>query len=181
MAYPITGAPTSYNANLSDFCRADDAFPSTSGRETRRSSQTIRSSTYAPTTFDISCWDASAAQQHPQLLKQLVIGYDNPALYNAGGQAGGPGLFLHAREALPIGTINRNNNIYYGIRASSFSCPTGYSGELCVNPGSGQSADGKWRNIYPEPNSTTSTSNHPPEVPPLERDFPSPIPAAARL
>jgi hypothetical protein len=59
-----------------------------------------------------------------------VVGYDNPATYPLGGQAGGPGLFYMTD---PIGTINRSNNTYFGI-GHGFTCPTGYSNETCVNP-----------------------------------------------
>jgi hypothetical protein len=70
----------------------------------------------------------------------IVVGYDNPATYSLGGQQGGPGLW-YFQEPAPsgsksgqvIGTINRGNNIYYGI-GHGFTCPTGFSNEKCVNP-----------------------------------------------
>ena len=64
----------------------------------------------------------------------------NPATYPLGSQQGGPGAW-YFQEAAPsgstsgtvIGTINRSNNIYYGI-GHGFTCPTGYANEKCVTP-----------------------------------------------
>jgi hypothetical protein len=132
MHYPITGTPNTYNAHLSDFCRANDALPMDfrQGNTALIANNTIIS--YAPTTFDISCWDPSCSNSTLNMYNNIIIGYDNPALYNAGGQVGGPGLFYYQE---PIGNVNRSNNIYYGIRPTAFSCPTGYSAEVCVSPG----------------------------------------------
>jgi hypothetical protein len=132
MHYPITGTPNTYNAHLSDFCRANDALPMDfrQGNTALIANNTIIS--YAPTTFDISCWDPSCSNSTLNIYNNIIIGYDNPALYNAGGQVGGPGLFYYQE---PIGNVNRSNNIYYGIRPTAFSCPTGYSAEVCVSPG----------------------------------------------
>jgi hypothetical protein len=132
MAYPITGVPTAYNANLGDFCRANDAVPIDFRQFTTALIANNTVVSYAPTTFDISCWDTSCANSTLNFFNNIVVGYDNPALYNAGGQPGGPGLFYFQET---IGNINRSNNIYYGMRPTSFSCPTGYTAEVCVSPG----------------------------------------------
>jgi hypothetical protein len=130
MAYPITGTPSAFNANLSDFCRANDALPVDfrQGGTVLMANNTVVS--YAPTTFDLACWDADCSNSTLNFFNNIVVGYDNPALYNAGGQVGGPGLFYFQE---PIGTINRSNNIYYGI-GHGFTCPTGYTNETCVSP-----------------------------------------------
>jgi len=148
MSQPITGTPSTYNANLADFCRANDTLPF----DFRQASKvTIASNTivsYSPTIFDISCWDAPGQGGNNNgcgsavlnFYDNIVIGYDNPATYSLGGQQGGPGLW-YFQEAAPsgstsgqvIGTINRSNNIYYGI-GHNFACPTGYSNEKCVTP-----------------------------------------------
>jgi Putative Ig domain len=148
MSAPITGAPSTYNANLADFCRANDTLPF----DFRQASKvTIANNTivsYSPTIFDISCWDAPGQGGNNNgcgsavlnFYDNIVIGYDNPATYSLGGQQGGPGLW-YFQEAAPsgsasgqvIGTINRSNNIYYGI-GHNFACPTGYSNEKCVTP-----------------------------------------------
>jgi hypothetical protein len=139
MAYPITGTPSTYNTNLSDFCRAQDAIPFDFRQNTQVliANNTIVS--YAPTTFDIACWDAPGFGGNNNgcggavlnMFDNIVIGYDNPATYNGGGQVGGPGLFYFQSS---IGTMNRHNNIFYGI-GHGFTCPTGYTGEECVSPG----------------------------------------------
>ncbi|WP_433966274.1 hypothetical protein [Tunturiibacter gelidiferens] len=149
LSAPITGAPSTYNANLADFCRADDTFPF----DFRQNSQfTISNNTivtYSPTIFDISCWDAPGVQGANgngcggatlNFHDNIVVGYDNPATYNLGGQQGGPGAW-YFQEPAPsgstsgtvIGTINRSNNIYYGM-GHGFTCPTGYASEKCVTP-----------------------------------------------
>jgi hypothetical protein len=148
MAYPITGTISTYNTNLADFCRAEDTLPF----DFRQNSTiTIANNTvvsYSPTIFDISCWDSPGQGGNNNgcggatlnFFDNIVIGYDNPATYNLGGLQGGPGLWYY-QEPAPngstsgqvIGTINRSNNIYYGI-GHGFTCPTGYANEKCVTP-----------------------------------------------
>jgi hypothetical protein len=131
MGYPIPGTPSNFNVNLADFCRAGDAVPFDfrQGGTLLFANNTIV--TYAPTTFDIACWDASCSTSTLNFFDNIVVGYDNPVTYSNGGQAGGPGLFYFQS---PIGIINRNDNIYYGI-GHGFTCPTGFTGETCVSPG----------------------------------------------
>ena len=148
MSQPINGAPSTYNAHLADFCRAGDTLPFDfrQGSKFTIANNTIVS--YSPTIFDISCWDAPGQGGNNggcgsavlNFYDNIVIGYDNPATYPLGSQQGGPGLW-YFQEAAPggstsgqvIGTINRSNNIYYGI-GHNFACPTGYSNEKCVTP-----------------------------------------------
>ena len=94
--------------------------------------------TYAPTTFDMECWDAPGAggsntgcgNSAFTFENNIVLGYDNPNTYALGGQPGGPALFYFAE---PIGNVVRSNNVYHGI-GHGFSCPTGFNAEHCVDP-----------------------------------------------
>ncbi len=123
MSEPLPGAPSTYNANLADFCRAEDAvsFDLRNGTQTLFNNNTIL--TYAPTTFDIQCWDSnSCANSTLTMTNNIVRGYDNPSTYNLGGQGGGPGGFCGAGcngSTVPLGTIIRSNNLYFGLRG----CP----------------------------------------------------------
>jgi hypothetical protein len=131
MGSPIPGTPSNFNVRLADFCRAQDAIPIDfrQGGTLLFANNTVV--TYAPTTFDIACWDASCSNSTLNFFDNIVVGYDNPATYSNGGQVGGPGLFYFQS---PIGIINRKNNIYSGI-GHGFTCPTGFTGEKCVSPG----------------------------------------------
>jgi hypothetical protein len=86
--------------------------------------------TYAPTTFDIECWDQSGCSASVFTFENnIVLGYDNPSTYNLGGKPGGPGGFYYQQ---PIGHVIRRNNLYHGIRG--VGCPIGYPNERCGNP-----------------------------------------------
>jgi Putative Ig domain len=141
MSQPIPGTPSTYNANLTDFCRSGDNLPI----DFRQGGTALIANntfiTYAPTTIDTQCWDApgagspgdtgaGCANSSLTFENNIVIGYDNPTTYNEGGQQGGPGMF-YSRD--PIGTIVRKNNLYYGI-GHGFTCPTGFAGEICQDP-----------------------------------------------
>jgi hypothetical protein len=126
MSAPLDGQPASYNANLGDFCRAQDAIPfdfRQGGTATVTNNTII---TYAPTTFDIACWDSSCSASTLTASNNIVLGYDNPATYNLGGKPGGPGLFYFQEQ---IGTVNRTNNVYFGVRGCS---PV--ANEQCADP-----------------------------------------------
>jgi hypothetical protein len=127
MSAPIPGQPSTYNAHLGDFCRAEDALPFDfrQGGRVLFANNTII--TYAPTTFDIDCWDPSCSSSTLTFMNNIVLGYDNPKTYNLGGKPGGPGglFFQH-----PIGHVYRSNNIFYGLRDHRCSG----SNEKCVSP-----------------------------------------------
>jgi hypothetical protein len=139
LSEPFPGQPSTFNANLSDFCRANDAivFGFRDGGSLVMANNTIVS--YAPTTLDASCWGTYPDAQGVGTCNNstftfennVVVGYDNPGTYDLGGQAGGPGVFYYQE---PIGTVTRTNNLYYGFRATSFSCPTGFPNERCADP-----------------------------------------------
>jgi hypothetical protein len=127
MSAPMDGQPASYNANLGDFCRAQDAIPFNmrQGGTATLTNNTII--TYEPTTFDVNCWDPSCSASILTASNNIVLGYDNPATYNLGGKPGGPGLFYYQAS---IGTVNRTNNVYFGVRG----CSTGIATEQCADP-----------------------------------------------
>jgi hypothetical protein len=127
MSAPIDGQPGSYNAHLGDFCRAEDAvsFNFRQGGTATLTNNTII--TYAPTTFDVACWDPSCSASRLTASNNIVLGYDNPVTYNLGGKIGGPGLFFFQQ---PIGTVTRANNVYFGVRG----CSTGIATEQCADP-----------------------------------------------
>ena len=131
LSEPMTGAPTSYNANLSDFCRASDnmSFNFRQGGTALLANNTVAG--YQPTMYDINCWDASCTSSTLTFENNITFSYDNPAMYTRGGKEGGTGgLYFEA----VIGNIVRSNNIFYGMRPTSFSCPTGYPNEFCTDP-----------------------------------------------
>ena len=131
LSIPFPGAPTSFNTYLSDFCRASDnmSFNFRQSGTALLANNTIVG--YQPTSFDISCWDTSCSASTLTFENNITIGYDNPTTYNMGGQAGGVGG-LYFQEV--IGNVTRSNNIFYGMRSTSFSCPTGYPNEVCTDP-----------------------------------------------
>lgn len=129
MSAPIAGQPATYNAHLSDFCRALDAVPFNfrQGGTALIANNTFV--TYAPTTFDIGCWDDSCSNSTLTFKNNIVLAYDNPHTYNLGGKPDGPGGFYYQK---PIGHVNRSNNIYSGIRG--FRCGVGFQNEKCESP-----------------------------------------------
>ena len=130
LSAPMTGQPSTYNKNLSDFCRANDAlvFHFRQGGTLMMANNTIVS--YAPTTLDFDCDDTGGCSNSTFTFKNnIVLGYDNPGTYNLGGKPGGPGGFYFDHT---IGNIVRSNNIYYGIRGMRLQ--TLFSSERFVDP-----------------------------------------------
>jgi len=144
MTAPLPGAPSTYNANLSDFCRAQSAMSWNyfDGATLLMANNTMVS--YSPGYFVIGCNTASGCSHVVTTFQNnILLGYDNPTTYNQGAQAGGPAVYYcqdntnNSNEiscATQMGTWNRADNIYYGMRATNFTCPTGFPGETCVNP-----------------------------------------------
>jgi len=125
MSAPINGAPENYNAHLGDFCRANDAlsFNFQNGTQALFANNTIV--TYASTTFDMKCVPITSKGQSNcstavfTLKNNIVRGYRNPT-YDYGGNTG-PGGFCGARcndSTQNIGTINRDHNLFYGLRGT---------------------------------------------------------------
>lgn len=130
LSAPIAGAASKYNLHLADFCRANDAMALDFHQGGTAFVVNNTFVTYAPTTFDIACWDHSGCSASALTFENnIVLGYDNPGTYNLGGKPGGPGGFYYQE---PIGHVIRKNNLYYGIRG--VGCPIGYLNEKCGNP-----------------------------------------------
>lgn len=134
MSSPITGAPSTFNTNLYDYCRSNDdiSFNFRQGGTAVMANNTFVS--YAPATFDIQCVDESCSQSSLVFENNIVRGYDNPSTYDLGGQAGGPGGFCGAGcngSTGVLGTFTRNHNIYYGLRGSCIANTTwgGFPGQ----------------------------------------------------
>jgi hypothetical protein len=130
MSAPLPGAPATYNANLGDFCRAQDAvsFNLYNNQSVKFENNTVVS--YAPTTFDIGCWDPNGcSNSNVNFIGNIVMGYSNPTTYNMGGQVGGPGTYYY-QAAVPT---TRSYNLYYGLRDKSL-CTSGNPGESCNDP-----------------------------------------------
>ena len=130
MSAAFSGAPTSYNTYLSDFCRAGGdniAAGMGNGGTTLIAFNTITG--YAATTFDFSCSSNSGgtcATTNLIVNNNILLGYSNPG-YNAGQL---PGAFYINTGSE---TITRNNNLFFNQRNDG--CPaTGFAGELCTDP-----------------------------------------------
>jgi hypothetical protein len=111
MAAPLTGQPSTYNANLQDFCRANDTITFSLGNSgsTLIDHNTVIS--YAPTVFDVECGASGCANSTLTISNNIVLGYDNPATYT-GPSPGGPGAIFFS--AVPT-TVVRTNNDYFGM------------------------------------------------------------------
>jgi len=134
LSQPIAGTSSYYNQHLQDWCRSGDnvSFNFRQGGTALVANNTVVG--YEATSYDINCWDENIGGCTNSTLtfeNNLTLGYDDPLTYNIGGQAGGVGGIYFQN---PIGTVTRSNNLWYGMRASSFSCPTGYTGEACEDP-----------------------------------------------
>ena len=144
MSVALAGAPGTYNANLSDFCRAEStmSWNYRDGQTLLFANNTITG--YSPSTFVIGCSTVGGCPHVVETFQNnIIVGYDNPATYNMGGQSGGPaGIYCQDNTGGPnqvncatwMGTWNRTNNIWYGMNPGHFTCPTGYPGESCANP-----------------------------------------------
>jgi hypothetical protein len=129
MSAPINGAPITFNANLQDFCRAQDAvlINFNQGSKTNFLNNTIIS--YSPTTFDIACGEANCSNSTLVFKNNIVLGYENPSTFNLGGKPGGPGGLYYQNN---IGSTVRSNNMFLGIRG--IRCITLPRTERCDDP-----------------------------------------------
>ena len=126
MSKPIEGTPANFNAHLADFCRAQDAisFNYRDGGVVLFDNNTILS--YAPTTFDIQCWDKNCSASKLYFRNNIVVGVDNPSTYSLGGRKGGAGGFYFAGFN---GKTVREHNLFSGMR--NVSC---IATEICADP-----------------------------------------------
>ncbi len=134
MSAALPGAPATYNAYLSDFCRSGDAisFESYNGSTELIAGNSVAS--YSPTTIDMQCATLNGVQSCTNstytFADNIFRGYDNPGTYSEGGQAGGPGMYCGAScnsSTAAIGTINRANNLYSGFRGGCVANVNAYN------------------------------------------------------
>jgi hypothetical protein len=124
----ITGAPSTFNTNLSDFCRAAgdlNAVGLASGVTiTAANSTTVG---YAATMWDFSCIGTCTTASFT-FRNMLSLGYANTN-YNSGTA---PGLFFFG-TGTSSSNVTRDHNDFFGVRNTG--CPTtGFTGEVCTDP-----------------------------------------------
>lgn len=137
MAVAMTGAPSSYNAHLGDFCRSSDGSPFDFRHNTQILFANNTLVTYFPTLYDLQCWDdtafggtgAGCTNTSFIYKNNLNIAYSNPAASDYGGNSG-PGLWFF--ESTIAGIVD-SNNIYYNF-GHGFTCTGTYATDLCSNP-----------------------------------------------
>lgn len=123
MSVPLVGTPSTYNTNLSDFCRAGStmSWNYRDGESVDFLNNTIVS--YGPGFFVLGCSTIGGCPKSiTNVRNNIFAAYDNPGTYNMGGQAGGPsGIYCQDNvtggtgAACPIvGAINRSNNTWFG-------------------------------------------------------------------
>lgn len=114
-AFP--GQPSSYNANLHDFCRANDAIALGFYNNTSMTLSNNKIITTAPVTLDVACSDpTTCAGSSLTFTNNIVRAYTDPAAnYGDNGAPGGWCLPDCNHTTGPIGTITRTNNVYFGL------------------------------------------------------------------
>jgi hypothetical protein len=115
-AFP--GQPSTYNANLADFCRADDAIALDFYNGTTMTFDHNTIITTAPTTLDIQCVDPTGcANSSFTFSNNIVRAYSDPMEGGYGGDGAPGGWCLQGcnGSTLPLGTITRTNNTYFGL------------------------------------------------------------------
>lgn len=125
MGAAISGAPATFNAHLSNYCRASGDAIAT--RLLPTSVYTFDNNTFGnagSTGIDFQCNQADCTGAVVNLQNDTFIGWQK---YDTGTL---PGIFFMGTgvAASPFGT--RTNNVYYNMR----TCPTGFSNEVCTNP-----------------------------------------------
>jgi hypothetical protein len=112
LSAPMTGQPSTYNANLKDFCRALDTITPSMGPNGSFVMKNNTIISYSPTIIDLECGPAGCANSTFTFENNIVLGYDNPATYPLGGAVGGPGALFYNGFA---GSAVRSNNIFFGV------------------------------------------------------------------
>ena len=144
---PVGDTPAGFNANLGDFCRSGDAlsFNFQDGATGKFDHDTMI--TYAPTTFDEKCvplaGQTSCGSAVFSLTNNIVLAYADKPVLDYGGNTG-PGWFCGNGcndSTMPIGTINRDKNVYWGLRGAcqanqqtSGAAAGTSTNESCVDP-----------------------------------------------
>ena len=144
MSADMPGVPSGYNSHLGDFCRAYNGvgFGIHNGAQVTFANNTLVG--YAPTLFDPACTDATCESTVFTFSHNIVRGYDDPQTYGIGGKGGGPGLFCGYQcdnTSVPLGTFNRDHNLYYGTsndhqanQATGYATHETYTNELSIDP-----------------------------------------------
>jgi hypothetical protein len=129
MSAAISGAPSTYNQYLSNYCRA--AGDGIAANLTPGGALTFQNNTflgYSATMFDLGCGSTDCSASSIVFENNIVMGYSNPA-YNA---AQLPGLFYFDGALSAANFTARDHNMLFNVRNSG--CPsTGY-GESCADP-----------------------------------------------
>lgn len=117
LSAPFTGQPSSYNTNLQDFYRGNDAIALDFFNGTTMTLSNNIIVTTSPVTLDISCSDPSTcATSSLTFTNNIVRAYTDPAAnYGDNGAPGGWCLPDCNHTTGPIGTITRTNNLYFGL------------------------------------------------------------------
>jgi len=130
MSAPFTGAPSTFNQHLSDYCRASgDGLALILGDGETLRLQNDSFVGYSATLFDIGCSSASCPTASIVYENNLVRGYAS-ATYNGGQQ---PGAFYLGTGISASIFGSRDHDLFFGTRNDG--CPsTGYPDESCVDP-----------------------------------------------
>ncbi|MCU1253041.1 MAG: peptidase gametolysin [Edaphobacter sp.] len=140
MSAPLAGNAAGYNANLGDFCRAGStlSWNYRDGQTVDFSNNTIVS--YGPGLFTLGCsTPGGCLNAKTTFQKNVILGYDNPATYNLGGDVGGPsGIYCQDNtnpggpqqvDCKKMGVFTRTSNVIFGVK--SFTC---LATEKCADP-----------------------------------------------
>ncbi len=127
MSAAIGDVPSTFNASLSDFCRAGDQMGANfyAGASAADSVLDYEFNTfvgYESTTIDVQCSGASCPDVQYTFRNNLVVGYADPT-YDNGED---PGMFYN------VSPTAEDHNLFFDLR--SIQCPTGHTGEVCVDP-----------------------------------------------
>jgi hypothetical protein len=132
MSAAINGAPSTFNAHLSDFCRA--AGDQETFSLMHASTLTLQNDTfvgYGATMLDLGCRDSSCNSSGPAIVMQnvLALGYSE-ASYNSGLT---PGIINYSGGLSSSNITTRNHNLFFNLRNTG--CPsTGFPNEVCSDP-----------------------------------------------
>lgn len=126
MSAPIAGAPASYNANLSLFCRAAGDGIALSMKPTGTYTFQYNSFVgYGSTSFDLNCSAADCTGAKLIFQDNLNLGYVN----TTDGKL--PGLFYYGAGVNDSIWV-RDHNVFFGFRSTP--CPSAYPNESCDSP-----------------------------------------------
>lgn len=139
---PFAGTPDGYNKYLSDFCRANGtAVVITQSSHTRYfidGNDWVGNSNISLETECADAWggqssgdcsstDGGGIYFRNNIMRGYIKGYGQNVRTSA--------FYLGNGAQLGVVFLNRQNNLFYGVRSDSGgACPTGYGGEICADP-----------------------------------------------